>query len=247
MRASIRSIVPTCGRRGHLRPGGSGPDGPSCTPCPSRRTGRRRRSSDGTSPKSASRSRSRSSPSKCCSRSCRRRASRSTSAASAGAGCSTQGSSTDLFNGRYIGQPGSSNWSYFNSAKYNRLLDRALSLPVGPRALRCLRRARRADLSGRRARHRVRSAQPAHARLPEDGVRGCQPGPRPDGGVPQVTATILERRRWSAEDRQRAPLTSSVERSLEGHPDSICSDSDPARPVAHDQDVGDAVRARVDT
>ena len=37
----------------------------------------------------------------------------------------------DLFNGRYIGQPGSSNWSYFNSAKYNRLLDRALSLPVG--------------------------------------------------------------------------------------------------------------------
>jgi len=38
----------------------------------------------------------------------------------------------DLFNGRYIGQPGSSNWSYFNSAKYNRLLDRALSLPVGP-------------------------------------------------------------------------------------------------------------------
>ncbi len=37
----------------------------------------------------------------------------------------------DLFNGRYIGQPGSSNWSYFNSAKYNRLLDRALRLPVG--------------------------------------------------------------------------------------------------------------------
>ena len=37
-----------------------------------------------------------------------------------------------LFNGRYIGQPGSSNWSYFNSAKYNRLLDRAVSLPVGP-------------------------------------------------------------------------------------------------------------------
>ena len=37
-----------------------------------------------------------------------------------------------LFNGRNIGQPDSGNWSYFNSAKYNRLLDRALSLPVGP-------------------------------------------------------------------------------------------------------------------
>jgi hypothetical protein len=37
-----------------------------------------------------------------------------------------------LFNGRNIGRPDSGNWSYFNSAKYNRLLDRALSLPVGP-------------------------------------------------------------------------------------------------------------------
>ena len=83
----------------------------------------------GTSPKSASRSRSRSSRSKCCSTSCRRRASRSTSAASAGAGCST-GFLDDLFNGRHIGQPGSSNWSYFNSAKYNRLLDRAAE-PAG--------------------------------------------------------------------------------------------------------------------
>ena len=37
-----------------------------------------------------------------------------------------------LFHGRTIGQPDSANWSYFNSPKYNRLLDRALSLPVGP-------------------------------------------------------------------------------------------------------------------
>jgi ABC-type transport system substrate-binding protein len=36
-----------------------------------------------------------------------------------------------LFNGRNIGRPDSGNWSYFNSAKYNRLLDRALALPVG--------------------------------------------------------------------------------------------------------------------
>src|SRR5262249_33009469 len=37
-----------------------------------------------------------------------------------------------LFDGRTIGQPESGNWSYFNSPKYNRLFDRAQSLPVGP-------------------------------------------------------------------------------------------------------------------
>jgi peptide/nickel transport system substrate-binding protein len=33
-----------------------------------------------------------------------------------------------IFHGRTIGQPGNSNWSYFNSPKYNRLLDRAARL-----------------------------------------------------------------------------------------------------------------------
>jgi peptide/nickel transport system substrate-binding protein/oligopeptide transport system substrate-binding protein len=37
-----------------------------------------------------------------------------------------------LFDGRNIGQPASGNWSYFNSTKFNRMLDRALRLPVGP-------------------------------------------------------------------------------------------------------------------
>ncbi len=47
-------------------------------------------------------------------------------------GVSDPGFLSFLFNGRNIGRPDSGNWSYFNSAKYNRLLDRALSLPVGP-------------------------------------------------------------------------------------------------------------------
>jgi ABC-type transport system substrate-binding protein len=36
-----------------------------------------------------------------------------------------------LFDGRTIGEPGFGNWSYFNSRKYNRLLDAASRLPVG--------------------------------------------------------------------------------------------------------------------
>ena len=66
------------------------------------------------------------------SRSCRHRASRSTSVGSAGTACSGPRIPRVLFHGRTIGQPDSANWSYFNSPKYNRLLDRALSLPVGP-------------------------------------------------------------------------------------------------------------------
>ena len=128
MRASIRSIVPTCGRRGHLRQGGSGPDG-SFTPCPSRRTGR--------------------------AQILRRNLAEigialeikefplqvlfdklSTPGEPFDIGRVSWGGLferflDDLFNGRYIGQSGSSNWLYFNSAKYNRLLDRAVSLPVG--------------------------------------------------------------------------------------------------------------------
>ena len=38
----------------------------------------------------------------------------------------------DLFDGRTIGQPGGINWSYFNSSKYNRLLDEASRLPARP-------------------------------------------------------------------------------------------------------------------
>ena len=34
----------------------------------------------------------------------------------------------DLFDGRAIGQPGNQNWSYFNSPKFNRLLDKAAAL-----------------------------------------------------------------------------------------------------------------------
>ena len=37
-----------------------------------------------------------------------------------------------LFDGRGIGQPSSGNWSYFNSTRFNRMFDRAQSLPVGP-------------------------------------------------------------------------------------------------------------------
>ena len=35
---------------------------------------------------------------------------------------------SDIFHGRTIGRTGNSNWSYFNSAKYNRLLDKAARL-----------------------------------------------------------------------------------------------------------------------
>jgi peptide/nickel transport system substrate-binding protein len=38
----------------------------------------------------------------------------------------------ELFDGRTIGQAGSSNWSYFNSATYNRLIDAAARLRLGP-------------------------------------------------------------------------------------------------------------------
>jgi peptide/nickel transport system substrate-binding protein len=37
-----------------------------------------------------------------------------------------------IFDGRNIGQPDSQNWSYFNSPKYNRLLEEASRLPPGP-------------------------------------------------------------------------------------------------------------------
>lgn len=38
----------------------------------------------------------------------------------------------DLFDGRTIGEAGSANWSYFNSTKFNRLIDAAAALPFGP-------------------------------------------------------------------------------------------------------------------
>jgi len=37
-----------------------------------------------------------------------------------------------LFDGRTIGQPGHGNWSYFDSSKFNRMLDRAARIPLGP-------------------------------------------------------------------------------------------------------------------
>jgi peptide/nickel transport system substrate-binding protein len=41
-----------------------------------------------------------------------------------------------LFDGRTIGKPGFGNWSYFDSRKYNRLLDAASRLPPGPERYR---------------------------------------------------------------------------------------------------------------
>jgi peptide/nickel transport system substrate-binding protein len=41
-----------------------------------------------------------------------------------------------LFDGRTIGQPESGNWSYFDSPKFNRMLDRAAKLPLGPERYR---------------------------------------------------------------------------------------------------------------
>ena len=38
-----------------------------------------------------------------------------------------------MFDGRTIGQPGFGNWSHFNSARYNRLLDQASALSGEPR------------------------------------------------------------------------------------------------------------------
>jgi peptide/nickel transport system substrate-binding protein len=42
----------------------------------------------------------------------------------------------DVFHGRTVGQSNSSNFSHFDSAKYNRLLDAAARLPVGPQRAR---------------------------------------------------------------------------------------------------------------
>jgi peptide/nickel transport system substrate-binding protein len=41
-------------------------------------------------------------------------------------------SALELFDGRRIGEPDNQNWSYFNSPKYNRLLEDASRLPPGP-------------------------------------------------------------------------------------------------------------------
>ena len=51
----------------------------------------------------------------------------STSAASA-TSASPDPDLLHIFDGRTIGQPGNNNWSYFNSPKYNRLLDQASRL-----------------------------------------------------------------------------------------------------------------------
>ena len=37
-----------------------------------------------------------------------------------------------LFDGRTIGRPGHGNWSYFDSSRFNRMLDRAARIPLGP-------------------------------------------------------------------------------------------------------------------
>ena len=120
-------------------------------------------------------------------------ASRSTSAESAGAAWSARpirhsstGSSTGA---RSADAPTTQNWSYFNSPKYNRLLDEASRL-TGADALPGLRRARRHDLERRRARDPLRGPQRVDVRLRQDRLRRHEPEPRPDRGLPQVTRAL---------------------------------------------------------
>ena len=80
----------------------------------------------------------------------RRPASRSTSAASAGWHDSDPRPQPASSTGARSASRATSNWSYFNSPKYNRLLDGRRASPGG--ALPRLRRARRAALEGRCAR-----------------------------------------------------------------------------------------------
>ena len=70
----------------------------------------------------------------------------------------------DLFDGRTIGQPGFINWSYFNSPKYNRLLDPSGLTQRGEERYRAYGELD-AQLRGRRARGPVRRLQLSHVRL----------------------------------------------------------------------------------
>ena len=244
MRASIRSIVPTCGRRGHLRPGGtrSGRAVLYTLSFPADRAQaqilRRNLAEIGIALEIKE------FPLQVLFEKLSTPGEPFDIGRVSWGGLVDPGFLADLFNGRNIGRPGSSNWSYFNSAKYNRLLDRALSLPVGPRAP--MPSAELDVQISRDAAPAIAYGVPNELTLVSRKMGYVVINPAID-----LTAVCLKygddprTAGWSAEDRSGS-LTSSVERSLEGHPDPVCSDGDPARPVAYDQDVGDAVRARVD-
>ena len=139
---------------------------PSSIRGPTRSMWRRRRYSSRTSTRSASSSRSCSSPVSCSSRSWPRTRGSSTSAAPAGSTRPILPGLSDLFDGRTIGQPGFTNWSYFNSPRYNRLFDEARRLPAGRRAQPRLREAGRRALSRtRRRRFPYRERQRGDVRL----------------------------------------------------------------------------------
>ena len=93
-----------------------------------------------------------------------------------------------LFDGRTIGQPESSNFSYFDSPKYNRLLDRASRL-TGEERYRAYGELDVQLSQGRRARDSGLGHQLFHVRLSKSRLRRPQRvrESRPDGGLPQVT------------------------------------------------------------
>ena len=96
-----------------------------------------------------------------------------------------------IFDGRTIGRaPSFGNFSYFDSPKYNRLLDEASRL-TGRCALPGLRRARRHDSRATpRRRSPSRRINALGVRLRPRRLRRHEPEPRPDRGLPQVTRAL---------------------------------------------------------
>ena len=83
--------------------------------------------------------------------------------------------------------PATCNLSYFNSPKYNRLLDQASRLN-GDRALPGLRRARRADLARRAPAIPISVVNTLAFVSARVGCVVDEPVPRPDRGLPQVVS-----------------------------------------------------------
>ena len=92
------------------------------------------------------------------------------------------------FDGRTIGQPGFGNWSYFDSPKYNRLLDEASRLTGAARD----RAYGELDVMlSRDAAPAIPFApERARVRLRPRRLRRHEPEPRPDCGLPQVTRAL---------------------------------------------------------
>ena len=94
-----------------------------------------------------------------------------------------------FFDGRTIGEPGIGNWSYFNSPKYNRLLDEASRLTGGER----YRAYGELDVQLSRDAAPaipIASVNAIDVRLRPRRLRRHEPVPRPDGGLPQVTRAL---------------------------------------------------------